>query len=451
MGTVRSRSRTSANEHGQAFRATRRRPSSGRQVALLAWCATVTISAYADVNDRQADIGAALMASLLARVGGPDMPPARSVGDAGFAADLKSKLALGEAAEVADEAERRVNELQVESGRYDMALAHPLVLLGDARMRLNDPGRALEAYDRARHITRFQEGIQSVRQSAILHREANALVALGDYATANDRHEFAYDLSLRAYGRTDPRHMVATYRLIRWYRHHYKFLPTHFLFEQLTEAAKTHLPPGDPLTLAILSDHARLFHDKVFGRRALGRGLFHAWPSGIDRPPPWQAISSFHEGRSILGEIVETLERVPGTSNDEQATAVLNLADWNLLFAEYPRAIRHYRKVWDLLQSDPGRQEVVFSEPTPLFLPMPRKSQGTYHEWEDGEDPTVGLALTVNRRGKVTGRKTVYTNSDRLMEHRVRMAAKRARYRPAFRDGDPVTVKGFPLAYDPAD
>ena len=451
MGSVRSRSRTSANKHGQAFRAKRRRPSPGRQVALLAWSATVAMSTYADVNDRQSDIGADLMASLVARVGGPAMLPAGSEGAAGFATDLKGKLALGEAAEVANEAERRVTELEVESGRDDVALAAPLILLGDARMSLDDPGGALEAYDRARYITRLQEGIQSVRQSAILYREANALAALGDYATANDRHEFAYDLSLRAYGPTDPRHMVATYRLIRWYRHHYKFLPTHFLFEQLTEAAKTHLPPEDPLTLAILRDHARLFHDKVFGRRKLGRGLFSAWPPGIDRPPPWRTISSFDEGRSILGEIVETLDAAPGTSNGEQATALLNLADWNLLFAEYPRAIRHYRKVWDLLQSDPGRQDVVFSEPTPLFLPMPRKSRGTYHGWEDGDDPTVGLTLTVNRRGKVTGRRTVYANADRLMEHRVRMAAKRARYRPAFRDGDPVTVKGFPLAYDPAD
>ena len=69
---------------------------------------------------------------------------------------------------------------------------------------------ALEAYDRARYVTRLGEGVQSVRQTAILHREANALAAIGDYATANDRHEFAYDLSLRAYGRNDPRHMVAT-------------------------------------------------------------------------------------------------------------------------------------------------------------------------------------------------------------------------------------------------
>lgn len=135
----------------------------------------------------------------------------------------------------------------------------------------------------------------------------------------------------------------------------------------------------------------------------------------------------------------------------ERASALLSLADWNLLFAEYPRAVHHYRKVWDLLQSDPGRQQVVFSEPTPLFLPLPRRSRGTYDGSRDGEDPTVGLALTVNRHGKVTGRKTVHANSDRLMEHRVRMAAKRARYRPAFRDGHPVTVRGFPLAYDPAD
>ncbi|MCY3621332.1 MAG: energy transducer TonB [Gammaproteobacteria bacterium] len=417
---------------------------------LLAWSTAVSLLGHADVGALDG-IDNDLMARLTMRAADLDTPSARPTDDPGFAADLQHKLELGEFAEVADEAQRHLAELEVERGRYDIALAHPLTLLGDARMRMDDPDGALEAYDRARYITRLQEGIQSVRQSAILYREARALAAIGDYPSANDRHEFAYDLSLRAYGRDDPRHMVATYRLIRWYRHHYKFLPTHLLFEQLTEAAKTHLPEGDPLTIAIMRAHARLFHDKVFGRRTLGRGLFHAWPPGISRPPPWRTISSFDEGRAILGEIVETLDAAPGTISGERATALLNLADWNLLFAEYPRAIRHYREVWNLLQSDPGRQQVVFSEPTPLFLPMPRKSRGTYRGWEDGEDPTVGLALTVNRRGKVTGRKTVHTNSDRLMEHRVRMAAKRARYRPAFRDGDPVTVRGFPLAYDPAD
>ena len=449
MATVRIGSRAPANEHGQVFRPIRQRRNT-RQVAFVAWCATVAMLGHAE-NSEQIITNGELMAVLLERTGGPDTPPVGPTDDAEFAVDLKRKLELGEYTEVAGAAERRVTELELARGRYDIALVHPLTLLGDARMMMEDPSRALEAYDRARHITRLEEGVQSVRQSAILHREANALAAFGDYDSANDRQEFAYDLSLRAYGRDDPRHMVATYRLIQWYRHHYKFLPTHFLFELLTEAAMTHLPPGDPLTLAIMRDHARLFHDKVFGRRKLGRGLFNAWPPGIDRPPPWRTVSSFDEGRRILGEIVETLDEAQETSSGERATALLNLADWNLLFAKYPRAIRHYRKVWDLLQSDPGRQQVVFSEPTPLFLPMPRRSRGTYDGSQDGEDPTVGLALTVNRHGKVTGRKTVHKNSDRLMEHRVRMAAKRARYRPAFRDGDPVTVRGFPLAYDPAD
>ena len=449
MGTARIWSRTPAKVYGRAFRPTRRHRRPGR-VALLAGCATLSMLGHAD-NGGPDGMAVDLMASLVARAGGPDMPPVGPTDDAEFAADLERKLKLGEFAEVADEAERRVGELEVGRGRHDIALAHPLTLLGDAHMRMENPVGALEAYDRARYITRLAEGVQSVWQSAILYREADALAALGDHPSANDRQEYAYDLSLRAYGRDDPRHMVATYRLIRWYRHHYKFLPTHFLFEQLTEAAKTHLSPGDPLTLAIMRDHARLFHDKVFGRRKVGRGLFNAWPPGMSRPPPWRAISSFNEGRAILGEIVETLDATAGTQRGERATALLNLADWNLLFAEYARAIRHYREVWDLLQSDPGRQQVVFSEPTPLFLPMPRKSRGTYRGWRGGDDPTVRLALTVNRRGKVTGRRTVSTNPDRLMEHRVRMAAKRARYRPAFRDGDPVTVKGFPLAYGPAD
>ena len=62
-------------------------------------------------------------------------------------------------------------------------------------------------------------------------------------------------------------------------------------------------------------------------------------------------------------------------------------------------------------------------------------------------DGVVELALTVTHRGHVIGSKSVQVEPRNLMEYKVRKAARRARYRPAFQDGRPVKVKGHPLTY----
>ncbi|MDE0419257.1 MAG: energy transducer TonB [Gammaproteobacteria bacterium] len=360
-------------------------------------------------------------------------------------AALESQLEVGEFEDAAQQIESWL-ATQDRDG-YDLSLAEPFMLLGDARMGMRDPVGAIEAYDRARHITRLSKGIQGIEQLPILYREADAFSALGDDATANDRQEFAFGISRREYGADDPRHMIGTYRLLHWYRHHYKYLAAHVLFEQLLEISREHLPAGDPLHLRMLREHAQLFRHRVFGRRTIGRGRFLATPPGLLPHRYRQNVSSFREGRNALAEVVEIQESNALASDGELATALLEYADWHLMFGDYPFAVRHYRRIWDLLASDPERRTRLFGQPTPLFLPLPSDPGYRLRRVGMHRDGIVHLALTVTHRGHVIGSKSLEVAPRSIMEFRVRKAAKRARFRPAFREGQPVKVRGHPLRY----
>ena len=388
-------------------------------------------------------LGYALLVPWIAHAGAPST--AFPTNAAELVAALESQLEIGEFEDASIQAEQWL-ETQDSDG-YDVSLARPFMLLGDARMGMRDPAGAIEAYDRARHITRLATGIQSTDQLPLLYREAAAFSALGDDATANDRQEFAFEVSRREYGDDDPRHMIGTYRLLHWYRHHYKYLPAHELFEQLLEITREHLPHGDPLHLRMLREHAQLFRHRVFGRRTVGRGRFLATPPGFLPHRYRRSVSSFREARNALGEVVDIQESNPLATDSELATALLDYADWHLMFGDYPTAVRHYRRIWELLESDLDRRTKLFDKPTPLFLPMPSDPGYRLRRAGIHRDGVVHLALTVTHRGRVIGSKSLEVTPRNIMEFRVRKAAKRSRYRPAFRDGEPVKVRGHSLRY----
>ena len=369
-----------------------------------------------------------------------DVAQAEAVTATELESSLREQLESREFLDAASRAENWIARTEAVDGRYDIALAQPLVLLGDARMGLEDPAGALEAYDRAKQIVRLTDGIQGAGQLDILYREVAAFSALGEWPNANGRQELAYDISRRAYGPDDPRHQGSTYRLIQWYRHHHKNIPAHVLFEQLIETVRKQ-DETEPL-VRLLREHAGLWRQSAFGRRKAGRGQFAAWPPDTRRLPPWQEFFPFREGRDALGEIVTLREESSVSSDEDLATALLDYGDWHLLFGDYAIAVRHYRRVWRLLDENPERRASIFEEPTPLFLPLPRRTRRGA-----SQDGVVELALTVTHRGRVIGRKTLHVEPRTIMEHRVRIAARKARYRPAFRDGNPVKIKGHPLEF----
>ena len=364
-------------------------------------------------------------------------------------ADVRTQLDAREYAQAEADAQTLVGAIEADFGRYHPTLAEPLTLLGDARMRLNDHAGALEAYDRAKHIVRIGDGVQGLTQLPLLYREADALVALGERGAANDRHEFAYSLEARIYGEEDdPRLIPGLYRLIDWYRHNYKYRASQVLYETVIATAKASYEPDDARVIEALRGYASTYRDRRFGGRVPGRGGFRAWPPGYPRDPPWYQKSTFRRGRQALREVLTLMEAAPHTTDVDVAAAMVELADWNLLHYEYGVAMTYYRRAWRLLTPHPELRRRVFEEPTALFLRLPMDPAAEAGGRGRAMDGVVQLALTVTHRGDVVGRRTLRAEPRNLMEFKVRRAAKLARYRPAFQDGDPVPRRDLKLEFN---
>ena len=359
---------------------------------------------------------------------------------------IEVQLDASEFAEAAAAAERIVEEIEDRSHRRDIELARPLMLLGDARLGTADVVGALDAYDRSLLITRVNKGLFTPDQIEVVYREATALAALGNRAVANDRHEYAFKLLRRAYGDDDPRLIPGLFLLADWYGEEHNIFIARRLWGQAVLLGKRHLPANDPQTIRALKGLARTFREERFPTITTAKR--YAMNSSSERMNNRYAqvqLNNFSPGERALIEVINIEMAKPDGSNAEVAAAMLELADWYLLFEKYNRAFPLYTRIWELLESDPEGLDAVFKDPTPLYLPLPPPPIPDITP--TAEDGIVELALTVTDRGLVSGLSTLRSEPEGMMEFQVRKATRRARYRPAFVEALPVLTEDVRIEY----
>lgn len=346
----------------------------------------------------------------------------------------------------ASAAEQVVEDIEDRSHRHDIELARPLMLLGDARLGMADVVGALDAYDRSLLVTRVNKGLFTPDQVEVVYREATAHAALGDRDTANDRHEYAFDLLIRAYGHDDPKLIPGLFLLADWYNEDHNIFVARRMLAQAVLLGKRHLRADDPQTIRALKELARTFREERFPSIAPEkRGPANSSYYRSNNRFQQVQLNNFSPGERALIEVINIEMARPDGSNEEVANAMLELADWYLLFEKYSRAFPLYTRIWELLESDPEGLEAVFKDPTPLYLPLPaRPTPAVPSTMEDG---IIELALTVTDRGLVSDLSTLRSEPEGMMEFQVRKATRRARYRPAFVEALPVLTEDVRIEY----
>ena len=361
-------------------------------------------------------------------------------------ARIEVQLDASEFAEAAAAAERMVEEIEDRSNRHDIELARPLMLLGDARLAMADVVGALDAYDRSLLITRVNKGLFTPDQAEVVYREATAYAALGNREKANDRHEYAFNTLYRAYGNDNPKLIPGLFVLADWYNTEHNIFVARRLLGQAVVLGKRHLPADDPRTIRALKGLARTFREEKFPSTSPEKGnVSNASYSRWNNRYQQAQLNNFSPGERALIEVINIEMAKPDGSDEEVADAMLELADWYLLFEKYNRAFPLYTRIWELLESDPEGLDAVFKAPTPLYLPLP--TPPTPATGSTTEDGIVELALTVTDRGQVSDLSTLRSEPDGMMEFKVRKATRRARYRPAFVEALPVLTEDVRIEY----
>lgn len=382
-------------------------------------------------------LAAAAVAVAATAVGQAAATPARdtaaerqAVADAAARIDAKEPIrAIATVEAVIDDIEQRAN-------RYHPDLAAPLLVLGDALAEVGDTAGAFGAYGRALHVTRVNHGLHHPSQVAAVYRQARLHAKQGDHAAANSRHEYAYDVLLRRYGGDDPALLPGLFALADWYLQNFNIFSARALYEHATTLAGERLGAAHPDRVRGLRSLAATYRSERFPpfyvRRERSPARSYA---GFQYRVAGQSVNSFARGERALIEVVNIVQAQPDEPPEVLAQAMLELADWFLMFEKHRRAMSLYHRVWELLQHNPQLLARTFSAPTPLYLPLPRGPAMPAGGAAEAKQGVVELSIDVDEKGLVSRLSTVRSEPEDLMDFKVRRAVRRARYRPTF-DGE---------------
>lgn len=336
--------------------------------------------------------------------------------------------------------------------RYDMQLVKPLTLLGDAQFGKGDFEAAQDTYSQAVHITRVNDGLHAPEQVPLVYKEAEALAAQGNRDAANGRHEYAYETLRRAYGPTGEALVPGMYALAQWYVRDHNIYSARDLYVNAVNTLTAIHGPDSPELLVPLRGVAATYRQERFPpyiapvqqERVTVQLQPHEMTPGQQQRT--LVVNRYSDGERALGQIIRILNEDPSASRLEVVEAVLDLADWHLLFEKDDRAFVLYDRVQALLVSEAGLSADAlasyFGTPIPLYIPMPPNPEAPpsalRHRATDGY---VDLGYTVTERGQVAGLEVLGAEPPGLLDIKVRRAMRIARFRPRFEDGKPVVTK----------
>ena len=358
---------------------------------------------------------------------------------------LEQQIVSGEAANAQAQLETLVAQIEATRNRYHEDLLTPLTLLGDALMQQNLVDEALTHYDRARHIARVSHGLFDERQLPVVYREANAFKRLGDLAAAGQREEYAYEVMAKAYADYDPNILPGLMRLGRFYLQTYNYFAARTLFNR---ALNIHEANGSDYSVeaidalsAIALTHKLERFPPFYVSDANDNRL--SGPVATSSALEGQRIvfNNFPAGERALQKIVEIRRRQNPQDVAATQDAMLELADWYLMFERANTANTLYRHIYQEMNAAGRDADTLFATPTLLYLPKPHDPQPPNRGARNKTAGLVKLEFNVAPSGRIRQLKTLESQPPKLMDFRVRRSMRQAVFRPKLVEGVAVTAE----------
>jgi len=435
------------------------RPSCGRTrlPTLRRSAGAVCLSLLSLVPDGAlgAEAGSAPPPEAVAPAGtGPDRgrpaPEAVPLGDP--LDQIEAQISAGEGAYAERWLEARIEELESGAHRYAPELVRPLTLLGDAQAAQGRLDEALDSYQRALHLNRVNAGLVSPEQVEIVYREAEVLKRAGNYEAANDREEYAYFVLTQAYDNYDTRLLPGVYHLAGWYGRTGNIFSARALYEHALRILEANGRDDSLEAIPALTGLAQTYRLERFPPFYLADGSDAIYSSTLSggREPVAVGVNNFPAGEEALQRIVAIHRAQESPDPVAVAEAMLDLADWYLMFDKQSRAVPLYGHVWERLAAIEGYDVASrFAEPELLYFPRPSDPRPPPLE-ERGEEASgyVDLRYEITDSGYVRRLDTLASEPEGLMDFRVRKSMRLARYRPMLVDGVPVSRDAVEYRYE---
>jgi len=315
-----------------------------------------------------------LAAAACAVAGAAAAAPGSAEDDAAASADDLLKIT--------DPLLKSIAEEEAQNGPYSANLIELLTSLGLAYQENGEDVLALGVLDRALYLKRVNEGLFGMDQAALLQRLIDSEIAIGRVDSAEDLRAKLLDLARRNRGdeRSATIFRAAAEREVDRYETYLREgLPPQFtmgdpgaaeraatggvwrarrLYNEAIWALAAN-PRENRAELAELEEElARTYYLEASNR--------NHWYQGVDDPLYGLGLVSYQRRVDYAGVASSAGEAV------DYARALVELADWSLLFSRNGTAVKRYAEAYELLVSHrvaAASIEEFFPSATPVFLP----------------------------------------------------------------------------------
>lgn len=289
-----------------------------------------------------------------------------------------------ELARAVAEREAAIEAIEVGAGAWDGALAEELMALGALRRRQGEHGMAIDAFGRAMHVRRVNEGLHTVGQVEAVEGMIESYLALADWERADLYNNYLFHVQQKAYGPEDPRLIPVLERMGVWSLRAFhvgygeplalRLNTAQIMFNTALRILSAHFGRDDERFVRYLthiagsaymvSQHPELFENI---NRNDYLSIQDMLQNALDTPVP-MIPAGYSAGERALREIID---HYAAREDDvvRLAAATADLADWYLLFDRRRDARANYRAAWDMLQAsgeEPEQVERLFSQATPI-------------------------------------------------------------------------------------
>ncbi len=399
---------------------------------------------------------------------------------------------------------REIQEIEAENGPWSDSLSEQLGGLGAAYQARGQHNDAIEAFERAIHISRINNGLYDLGQVPMVESMIDSLLARNRREDAHDMFDYLYWLHKRSYGESDPQMLPVIDKLGNWYLNDYAHNPSQRHFSELL-AARNMFDNADAIAnaaydendlrlisplrgvavsswfFANLNSHTltsaiekrrleneigpeinkRDFENMLSSGVVQGSGVYY--PSNPELPNRLLRYirTSYVDGKDALGRMIDIYSNNPESPLGAATIAKIELADWYLLHDSRSKAMDLYKEAYNAFLTDEATQplaEKVFNHPAALpdlaLVDSLIEQQGDDPEVFELEDSAkeiqyVLVSFNINRFGDVKKVDIIESHpSDAAgLRSRVKNALASTRFRPRFVDGEPVDTEGLVHKY----
>lgn len=368
--------------------------------------------------------------------------------------------------------EDQLEDLALRDGPYSSGLADPLAGVAQIYKQRGDYQDAIEAYRRALHVIRVNDGLKSERQLPLLKDLMVIYRMEGDGDALDDAYHYYFNVHGNGHPPYTESSVAAILEYMDWQREAFglgmegtvkararsvqAYLRNARIIEEMSAQPSLDNSWYEQVVMSQMANLYMILGEDMEEHLAVGL------PSGAmsgaearsegyvrDRVTVIQN-SGVKIGRKLLQDLIDRNAEAPAI---ERAGLYLELGDWNQWNGSLRQANEAYAVVENLLKAEGGEELLSDWLSEPMELPDERALWRSSGGLSTADYPVMTVSYDVNEKGNVRNIMVMSPEEEGRdwPAQRLKRLLRDTHFRPRFADGQPLPATGVQRQYQVLD